>query len=82
MKKITKTKTFWLAAAAVVLAGGLQLPEALAYFTTHVEAKGGYEESVEGGSSTIEDICRKSGRDPLFRKQQMEPEIGRLLVLQ
>lgn len=55
MKKITKTKTFWLAAAAVVLAGGLQLPEALAYFTTHVEAKGGYEVSVEGGSSTIEE---------------------------
>ena len=58
MKKIMKKKTFWLAAAAVVLVGGMQLGNALAYFTTHVEAKGGYEVRIEGGSSVIEEEVR------------------------
>lgn len=55
MKKIMKNRTFWLAAAAVVLAGGIQIQNAMAYFTTHVEAKGGYEVAIEGGSSVIEE---------------------------
>lgn len=55
MKKMMKKKTFWLAAAAVVLAGGLQVQNAMAYFTTHVEAKGGYEVKIDGGSSVIEE---------------------------
>lgn len=55
MKKIKQSKTFWLAAAAVILAGGLQIRDAMAYFTTHVEAMGGYEVKIEGGSSVIEE---------------------------
>ena len=55
MKKIMKNKTFWLAAAAIVLAGGIQVQDILAYFTTHVGAQGGYEVQIEGGSSVIEE---------------------------
>ena len=40
MKK--KTKVFWLTAAALVFFAGAAVPPAMAYFTTYVEAEGGY----------------------------------------
>ena len=40
MKK--KTKVFWLTAAALVFLAGAAVPPAMAYFTTYVEAEGGY----------------------------------------
>lgn len=45
-----KNKTFWLGAAAVVLAGSLSVQSAMAYFTTYVKAKGGCEITL--GSET------------------------------
>lgn len=51
MNKIWKRKTFWLTAAALLLVGGLSIQEAMAYFTTYVEAEGGY--TVTLGPSTV-----------------------------
>ncbi len=42
-KKFYKNQTFWLGAAALVLAGSISLSSASAYFTTYVTAKGGYQ---------------------------------------
>lgn len=54
MKKIWKSKTFWLTAAALALAGSISVHEAMAYFTTYVTAQGGYTVTL-GHSSTIEE---------------------------
>ena len=56
MKKVWKKKTFGLAATAVVLVGSVSLPNAMAYFTTYVTAKGGYEISVDADSSIEEEV--------------------------
>lgn len=48
--KYIKNKTFWLGAAAIVLAGSVSVQSAMAYFTTYVKAKGGYEITL--GSQT------------------------------
>ncbi len=54
MKKFIKSKTFWLTAAALALVGSISVHEAMAYFTTYVTAKGGYQITL-GSSSTIEE---------------------------
>lgn len=54
MKRLLRTKTFWLTAAAVVLVGSMSIHEAMAYFTTYVTAKGGYPITL-GSSSTVEE---------------------------
>lgn len=46
MRKIWKNKTFWLTAAALLLVGGMSIKETMAYFTTYVEAQGGYTVSL------------------------------------
>ena len=51
MKK--KTKVFWLTAAALVFLAGAAVPPAMAYFTTYVEAEGGYPITL--GNETIEE---------------------------
>ena len=51
MKK--KTKVFWLTAAALVFLTGAAVPPAMAYFTTYVEAEGGYSITL-GNETTIE----------------------------
>ena len=52
MKK--KTKVFWLTAAALVFLAGAAVPPAMAYFTTYVEAEGGYPITL-GNETTIEE---------------------------
>ena len=52
MKK--KTKVFWLTAAAFVFLAGAAVPPAMAYFTTYVEAEGGYPITL-GNETTIEE---------------------------
>ena len=52
MKK--KTKVFWLTAAALVFLTGAAVPPAMAYFTTYVEAEGGYSITL-GNETTIEE---------------------------
>ena len=42
MKRILKRKTFWLIVGVLLLIGGIGVSEVMAYFTTHVAAKGGY----------------------------------------
>ena len=49
MKK--KTKVFWLTAAALVFLAGAAVPPVMAYFTTYVEAEGGYPITL--GNETI-----------------------------
>ena len=56
MKK--KTKVFWLTAAALVFLTGAAVPPAMAYFTTYVEAEGGYSITL-GNETTIEEKVRK-----------------------
>ncbi|MGC4018053.1 MAG: hypothetical protein QM793_01635 [Muricomes sp.] len=50
MKRLMKKKMFVVSAAALVLVGSLKLPDAMAYFTTAVTAKGGHP--VTMGSET------------------------------
>lgn len=50
MKRFLSDKKVWLTAAAVVLAGGISLQGAMAYFTTNVSAQGGV--AVELGHTT------------------------------
>lgn len=52
MKK--KTKVFWLTVAALVFLAGAAVPPAMAYFTTYVEAEGGYPITL-GNETTIEE---------------------------
>lgn len=40
MKRFLNKKTIWLTAAAAVLAGGISLPGAMAYFTANTNAEG------------------------------------------
>ena len=56
MKRLMKTKTFWLAAAATILVGSISVSEAMAYFTTYVTAKGGYSITLGTGSSMEEQV--------------------------
>ena len=74
MKK--KTKVFWLTAAALVFLAGAAVPSAMAYFTTYVEAEGGYPITL-GNETTIEEkveniykeggtILFSSNKDNLF----------------
>lgn len=50
MKRFLSDKKVWLTAAAVVLAGGISLQGAMAYFTTYASAQGGV--AVELGHTT------------------------------
>lgn len=52
--KFLKNKTFWLGVAAIVMAGSLTAQSAMAYFTTYVKAKGGYEITL-GSETEIEE---------------------------
>lgn len=56
MKKQWKTKTLGLAAAAIVLVGSASVHEAMAYFTTYVTAKGGYQITVDSDSTIEEEV--------------------------
>lgn len=56
MRKQLKTKTLGLTAAAIVLVGSASIHEAMAYFTTYVTAKGGYQISVDSDSSIEEEV--------------------------
>lgn len=49
-----KKKSVWLTAAALVLAGCVSVPDAMAYFTTYVKAEGGYEITL-GNETEIEE---------------------------
>ncbi len=54
MKRFCINKKVWLTAAAAVLAAGLTLPGAMAYFTTYASAGGGAALSL-GHSTEIEE---------------------------
>lgn len=54
MKRVGKHKMFWMAAAASVWIAGMHIPNAMAYFTTNVTAKGGYPLNL-GTSTSIEE---------------------------
>lgn len=56
MKNIWKSKTFWLTAAALLLVGGMGLSETMAYFTTYVEAQGGYPVELGHETEIKEDV--------------------------
>lgn len=56
MKRILKQKTFWLAVAAFLMLGGTGLSGAMAYFTTHVAAKGGYPITLGAETSVEEEV--------------------------
>lgn len=53
MKK-GKRKAFWLMVAALMLTAGAAIPQTMAYFTTYVEAEGGYPITL-GNETTIEE---------------------------
>ena len=55
-RKYLKNKTFWLGAAAIVLAGSVSAQSAMAYFTTYVKAKGGYEITLGSQTEIEEDV--------------------------
>lgn len=55
-RKYLKNKTFWLGAAAIVLAGSVSVQSAMAYFTTYVKAKGGYEITLGSQTEIEEDV--------------------------
>lgn len=54
MKNRIRKKTVWLSAFALVLVGSLSIKSAMAYFTTYVTAKGGYEVSFDT-TTTLEE---------------------------
>lgn len=56
MKKLLKQKTFWFAAAALVLIGGVNVRGAMAYFTTYVTAKGGHPITLGTQTSVKEEV--------------------------
>lgn len=61
MKKFWKHKTIWLTAAAVILAGGMYIQSAMAYFTTYVTARG--SKPIQLGTTTevreeVEDMTK------------------------
>lgn len=56
MKRLVRTKTFWAAAAAVILTAGLSVQSTMAYFTTYVTAKGGYEITLGSRTEIEEDV--------------------------
>lgn len=55
-KQYLKNKTLWLVAAAVILAGSVSVQSAMAYFTTYVKAKGGYEITLGSQTEIKEDV--------------------------
>ena len=55
-RKYLKNKTFWLGAAAIVLVGSVSVQSAMAYFTTYVKAKGGYEITLGSQTEIHEDV--------------------------
>lgn len=56
MIKLMKKKTFWLSAAALVMAGSLSLNSAMAYFTTYVAARGGHSVTLGSETSVTEEF--------------------------
>ena len=54
--KLLKSKIFWLAMVAVVFVGSVSVPSAMAYFTTYVEAQGGYEITLGDETEIEEDV--------------------------
>ncbi len=56
MKRILKQKIFWLTAAALLMLGCAGLSGAMAYFTTHVAAKGGYPITIGAETSVEEEV--------------------------
>lgn len=56
MKKILQQKTFWLTVGAFILIGSIGVSEAMAYFTTHVMAKGGYPLTLGTETSLEEEV--------------------------
>ena len=55
-KQYLKNKTLWLGTAAVILAGSVSVQSAMAYFTTYVKAKGGYEITLGSQTEIKEDV--------------------------
>lgn len=56
MKRILKRKTFWLIVGVLLLIGGIGVSEVMAYFTTHVAAKGGYPLTLGTETSIQEEV--------------------------
>ena len=57
MKKFLRHKTIWLtAAAAVILAGGMCIQSAMAYFTTYVTARGSQTITLGARTERKEDV--------------------------
>lgn len=55
MKNRINKRTLWLAAAALLLVGSVSIQSAMAYFTTYVTAKGGYEVSFDTTTTITEE---------------------------
>lgn len=55
-KNLLKNKTFWLAVVASGLCLSVSVPSAMAYFTTYVQAEGGYEITLGSETEIHEDV--------------------------
>ena len=75
--KFFKNKTFWLGAAAIVMAGSLTAQSAMAYFTTYVKAKGGYEITL-GSETEIEEKIKDMTKEITISNTGREMITGRL----
>ncbi len=64
--RFMKNKTFWLGAAAIVMAGSMTAQSAMAYFTTYVKAKGGYEITL-GSETEIEEKVKDMTKEEAFK---------------
>lgn len=56
MKRYLKQNRFWLTAAALVLLVSVNLPRAMAYFTTCVAAEGGYPVTLSSNATIEEEV--------------------------
>lgn len=79
MKKLFKNKSFWAVAICLALVAGVTVKSAMAYFTTYVTAKGGYEISL-GYESEIEEKVENKQKIVTLKNTGNQAEYVRVKV--
>ncbi len=81
MKKTWKQKTVWLSAAALLLAGAVSLPKAMAYFTTYAAAGGGVEVRISNTRTEVEEKVEGLTKQIQLKNTSTQDEYVRVKVL-
>lgn len=79
MKKVCKNKTFWTVLIAFMLIVGVSVKSAMAYFTTYVTAKGGYELTLSD-EGEIEEKVADMTKSISLKNTGEQPEYVRVKV--